>query len=155
LRLSNQHWKLSERTASSMRSTTAWPREAETSIVPKPCGLLLWRDLIELPLCVEAPLLKLHTRFLKWAPYCETIEAQTSGRRVAQQGLLVQHHRVLRGDDLICEAPRDAHAVPKLQDGALKALVVPEFIRLQHLNPADPPQARRGEPGATDSRRMI
>ena len=91
-------------------------------------GLPRWRELAELPGCVGGPLLEIHTRFFKAATYGETIEVHTDVEEWRGK-VFIQRHRVLRGDELICEGRETRALCVKLPDGTLKAVPVPEFIR--------------------------
>ncbi|MFN9746185.1 MAG: acyl-CoA thioesterase [Betaproteobacteria bacterium] len=90
------------------------------------CGLPRWRDMAELPGCVGAPLLEIHTRFVAPVTWGERIEIHT---RVDEwRGkVFVQDHRVVRGDTLICEG-RETRALCVREGGRIKAVPVPDFI---------------------------
>lgn len=91
------------------------------------CGLPPWRSMTELPGCVGAPLLEIHTRFHVAVTYGERIEIHTRVEEWRGK-VFVQLHRVMRGDVLICEG-RETRALCVLQEGGtLKAVPVPEFI---------------------------
>jgi 4-hydroxybenzoyl-CoA thioesterase len=94
------------------------------------CGLPPWRELTELPGCIGAPLLEIHTRFFNSATYGETIEVHSNVEEWRGK-VFIQHHRVVRGDELICEGRETRALCVKLADGGLKAIPVPDFIRSQ------------------------
>ena len=95
------------------------------------CGLPPWRELVKTRGIVGTPLLEINTRFVKAATYGETLTITT---HVAEwrAKVLVQMHRVMRGEELICEGRevrafviRDAHDPDRL-----RAIAVPDDIRL-------------------------
>lgn len=92
------------------------------------CGLPAWRDLAQLPGCIGAPLLEVHTRFLKSATYGETIDIHTTVTEWRAK-VFIQQHRLMRGDDLLCETQETRALCVLLPDGSLKAVVVPDFMR--------------------------
>ena len=92
------------------------------------CGLPAWHDMPELPGCIGAPLLEIHTRFISSVTYGERIAIHT--RVLEWRGkVFVQEHRVARGDELICEGRETRALCVRQSGGALKAVPVPEFIR--------------------------
>ena len=93
------------------------------------CGLPPWHAMTEIPHCVGAPMLELHTRFVKSVTYGETIAVHTHIGEWRGK-VFVQHHRVMRGDDLICEG-RETRAlcVKDLETGRVKAIPIPEFLK--------------------------
>ncbi len=94
----------------------------------KACGLAPWREMTELPNCVGAPLLEIHNRFHTAVTYGERIEIHT--RIEEWRGkVFIQSHRVTRGDDLICEGSETRALCVRNDQGRLKAVPVPEFIR--------------------------
>ena len=93
------------------------------------CGLPPWHALVEIPHCVGAPMLEMHTRFVMPATYGETIAIHTHIGEWRNK-VFVQHHRVMRGDDLICEGDETrALCVKDPETGRIKAIPIPEFIR--------------------------
>lgn len=92
------------------------------------CGLPPWRAMPELPGCVGAPLLEIHTRFHTAVTYGERIEIHTSVEEWRGK-VFIQTHRVMRGETLICEGRETRALCVKDDSGKLKAVVVPEFIR--------------------------
>ena len=92
------------------------------------CGLPPWRAMAELPGCVGAPLLEIHTRFVNSVTYGESIEVHTHIEEWRGK-VFIQQHRVMRGDMLICEGRETRALCVRNADGRLKAVPVPEFIR--------------------------
>jgi 4-hydroxybenzoyl-CoA thioesterase len=91
------------------------------------CGLPPWRKMAELPGCVGAPLLEIHTRFHKSVTYGEHIEIHTRVEEWRGK-VFVQQHRVLRGDELICEGHETRALCVLGPDGRLRAVPVPDFV---------------------------
>jgi 4-hydroxybenzoyl-CoA thioesterase len=91
------------------------------------CGLPRWHSMSALPGCVGAPLLEIHTRFHTSVTYGERLEIHTSVEEWRGK-VFVQHHRVLRGNDLVCEGRETRVLCARGDDGKLKAIPVPEFI---------------------------
>ena len=92
------------------------------------CGLPPWHTLSELPRCVGAPLLEIHTRFLTSVTYGESLDVHTDIEEWRGK-VFIQRHRVMRGDALICEGRETRALCVREEDGRLKAVPVPEFIR--------------------------
>jgi 4-hydroxybenzoyl-CoA thioesterase len=92
------------------------------------CGLPPWREMEALPGCIGAPLLEIHSRFLVSATYGETLEIHTSTEEWRGK-VFVQRHRIMRADTLICEFQATRALCVKRDDGALKAVPVPDFMR--------------------------
>ena len=95
------------------------------------CGVPPWRELLKTRGIVGTPLLEIHTRFLKPATYGETIEVHTTVESWAAKTFR-HRHRVLRGDDLLCEGTElRAFCIrdPDSPDNRIKAIPVPEDIR--------------------------
>ena len=92
------------------------------------CGLPPWRAMPELPGCVGAPLLEIHTRFHTAVTYGERIAIHSTVEEWRGK-VFIQHHRVLRGNELICEGRETRALSVKQPDGQLKATAVPDFIR--------------------------
>jgi len=94
------------------------------------CGVQPWRVLEKTRGIVGTPLLEIHTKFIKSVTYGETITIHTQVEEWRDK-VFIQHHRVTRGDDLICEGRetrvfvrRDANDPDRL-----RAITVPEDIR--------------------------
>ena len=93
------------------------------------CGLPPWHSMPEIPNSVGAPMLEIHTRFVNPVTYGQTIDIHTHVEEWRNK-VFVQLHRVMRGDDLICEG-RETRAlcVKHPETGRIKAISIPEFIR--------------------------
>ena len=91
------------------------------------CGVPRWRELEDTRGIVGTPLLEINTRFYKPATYGDRLEVHTSVERWDAK-VFVQHHRVLRGDTLLCEG-RETRAFVQRVDGRLKAIPVPDDIK--------------------------
>jgi 4-hydroxybenzoyl-CoA thioesterase len=93
------------------------------------CGLPPWHSMPELPNAVGAPLLEIHTKFIQSVTYGETLAIHTHIGEWRDK-VFVQHHRVVRGDDLICEG-RETRALCVRDEttGRIKAIPIPDFIR--------------------------
>jgi 4-hydroxybenzoyl-CoA thioesterase len=92
------------------------------------CGLPPWHAMTELPQCIGAPLLEIHTRFHTPATYGERIDVHTVIEEWRGK-VFIQRHRIVRGDTLICEGRETRALCIREADGRLKAVPVPEFIR--------------------------
>ena len=92
------------------------------------CGLPPWNEMPELPGSVGAPMLEIHTRFVKSVTYGDTIEIHTR-IEAWRTKVFVQHHRVVRGDNLICEGRETRAFCVRDEEGRLKAVPIPAFIR--------------------------
>ena len=93
------------------------------------CGLPPWHSMPELPDCVGAPMLEIHTKFVRPVTYGETIGIHTSIEEWRDK-VFIQLHRVMRGEDLICEG-RETRAlcVKDPATGRIKAIPIPASIR--------------------------
>jgi len=92
------------------------------------CGLPAWRAMTELSDCVGPPMLELHTRFHTSVTYGERIEVHTTVEEWRGK-VFIQVHRIMRGDELICEGRATRALCVRVDGGRLKAIPVPEFIR--------------------------
>jgi 4-hydroxybenzoyl-CoA thioesterase len=92
------------------------------------CGLPPWRAMTQLPGCIGAPLLEIHTRFHTAVSYGERIEIHSSVEEWRGK-VFIQTHRVTRGDTLVCEGRETRALCLKEESGKLKAVPVPEFVR--------------------------
>ncbi len=94
------------------------------------CGIPPWRELVKTRGIVGTPMLEIHTRFLKPATYGETIAVHTSIDDWAAKTFR-HRHRVMRGDDLLCEGTeRRAFVVRDPADpDRIKAIAVPDDIK--------------------------
>jgi 4-hydroxybenzoyl-CoA thioesterase len=91
------------------------------------CGVPRWRVLETTRGIVGTPLLEIHTRFYRPATYGDALQVQTCIEEWRAK-VFIQHHRVMRGDELLCEG-RETRAFVVRQDGRLKAIPVPEDLR--------------------------
>ena len=93
------------------------------------CGVPPWRELEATRGIVGTPLLEIHTRFLRPATYGQTLEVHTCVEEWRTK-VLIQHHRILRGDELLCEG-RETRAFVERVPGSyrLKSIPIPEDIR--------------------------
>jgi 4-hydroxybenzoyl-CoA thioesterase len=94
----------------------------------KACGLPPWRAMTELPDCVGAPLLEIHTRFLTSATDGDHLEIHTHVEEWRGK-VFVMVHRITRGGDLVCEGRETRALCVRDGNGRLKAVPVPGFIR--------------------------
>lgn len=92
------------------------------------CGLPPWREMREPEGVVGAPLLEIHTRFLRSVTYGEAIAVHTDIEEWRGK-VFVQRHRVMRGDELVCEGRETRALCVRDAEGRLKAVPVPDFIR--------------------------
>ena len=94
------------------------------------CGVPPWRELVRTRGIIGTPLLEINTKFLKAATYGETLVIETSVEEWSHKAF-VQHHRVTRGEDVICEG-REVRAFvirDAAEGGRLRAIPIPEDIR--------------------------
>jgi len=92
------------------------------------CGLPAWHELTNPAQCIGAPLLEIHTRFHTSATYGERVDVHTRVEEWRGK-VFVQHHRIVRGDTLICEGRETRALCVRGADGRLKAVSVPDDIR--------------------------
>jgi 4-hydroxybenzoyl-CoA thioesterase len=92
------------------------------------CGLPPWREMVDLPGCVGPPLLEIHTRFLTSATYGERLDVHTRVEEWRGK-VFIQTHRLVRGEELICEGRATRALCVRDNSGRLKAVPVPDFIR--------------------------
>ncbi|WP_175983033.1 acyl-CoA thioesterase [Caballeronia zhejiangensis] len=93
------------------------------------CGLPPWREMDALPECVGAPLLEMQSHFRTSATYGETLDVHTSTEEWRGK-VFIQRHRITRGETLICEFRATRALCIKQIDGKLKAVPIPDFIRV-------------------------
>jgi 4-hydroxybenzoyl-CoA thioesterase len=93
------------------------------------CGVPPWRELEAARGIVGTPLLEINTRFLLPATYGQTLEVHTSIEEWRAK-VFIEHHRILRGSDLLCEG-RETRAFVVRVPGSyrLKAIPIPEDIK--------------------------
>jgi 4-hydroxybenzoyl-CoA thioesterase len=94
----------------------------------KACGLPAWRAMTDLPGCIGPPILEMQTRFLTSVTDGERIEIHTTVEEWRGK-VFIQLHRVMRGEELICEARATRALCVRDDSGRLKAVPVPDFIR--------------------------
>jgi len=94
------------------------------------CGVAPWRELVKTHGIVGAPLLEIATRFVTAATYAEELQIATHVREWRPK-VFVQHHRVTRGETLICEGTEMRVFVRRDADNPdrLRAIPVPDDIR--------------------------
>lgn len=92
------------------------------------CGLPPWRAMRELPDCVGAPLLEIRTRCHAAATYGERIDFHTCIEEWRGK-VFIQHHRAMRGNELIAQGRETRALCVRDGSGRLKAVPVPDFIR--------------------------
>ncbi|MEO8935464.1 MAG: thioesterase family protein [Burkholderiaceae bacterium] len=102
--------------------------DASSAFFFRSCGLPPWSEMTELPGSVGAPLLEIHTKFIKSATYGETLEVRTR-IEAWRAKVFIQHHRVQRGDELICEGRETRAFCVRDGEGRLRAVPIPDFIR--------------------------
>jgi 4-hydroxybenzoyl-CoA thioesterase len=91
------------------------------------CGLPPWRELEHSRGIVGTPLLEVSVKFLRPATYPEKIEIHTFVEHWRAK-VIVQHHTIRRGDDILCEG-RETRAFVKREDGRLRSIQIPADIR--------------------------
>jgi 4-hydroxybenzoyl-CoA thioesterase len=94
------------------------------------CGVPPWRELQKTTGIIGTPLLEIHTKFMKPATYGERLQVHTSVAEWRDK-VFIHRHRVMRGDDLLCEGTETrAFCVRHSDDPSrIKAIPVPADIR--------------------------
>jgi 4-hydroxybenzoyl-CoA thioesterase len=92
------------------------------------CGIAPWKTLEKSHNIVGTPLLETSTKFINSASYPDQLEILTSVESWSSK-VFTQLHRVTRGETLICEGRETRIFVKRLEDGTLKGIEVPDFIR--------------------------
>jgi 4-hydroxybenzoyl-CoA thioesterase len=94
------------------------------------CGLPPWRELVKTHGIVGTPLLEINTRFIQAVTYGESIDITTSVEEWRAK-VFVQLHRVMRGDELVCEGREIRAFVRRDADNPdrLRAMPVPEDVQ--------------------------
>jgi 4-hydroxybenzoyl-CoA thioesterase len=88
-----------------------------------------WRELEATRGIVGTPLLEINTRFLRPATYGQTLEVHTSVEEWREK-VLIQHHRILRDGELLCEGRETRAFVVRLPGSyKLKSIPIPEDIK--------------------------
>ena len=94
------------------------------------CGVLPWRELVKSTGIIGTPLLEIHTKFSRPAPYGETLQIHTSVEEWRSK-VFIHRHIVKRGDVLICEGTETrafCQRVPGDPD-RIQAIAVPPDIK--------------------------
>ncbi|MFM8610363.1 MAG: acyl-CoA thioesterase [Burkholderiaceae bacterium] len=94
------------------------------------CGVPPWRELKKSRGIIGTPLLEIHTKFMRTATYGERLQVHTCVEEWRDK-VFIQHHRVMRGDTLLCEG-RETRAFcmhPPGEPDRIKAIPVPEDIK--------------------------
>ena len=94
------------------------------------CGVPPWRELVKTRGIVGTPLLEINTRFIKSVTYGERIVIHTHIEEWREK-VIIQVHKVMRGEDLICEGREVRAFVKRDADNPdrLRAIPVPEDIK--------------------------
>ena len=92
------------------------------------CGVPPWRELVKTTGIVGTPLLEIHTRFLQPATYGDALEVHTRIEEWRRK-VFIQHHRVVRGDTLLCEGRETRAFCTRDAEGRLQSIPVPDGIR--------------------------
>jgi 4-hydroxybenzoyl-CoA thioesterase len=93
------------------------------------CGVPPWRELEATRGIVGTPLLEIHTRFLRPATYGQKLEVHTSVVEWREK-VLIQQHRIMRDDELLCEGRETRAFVVRLPGSyKLKSIPIPEDIK--------------------------
>lgn len=91
------------------------------------CGVPRWRELETTRGIVGTPLLEINTKFYRPATYGDRLEVHTCVEEWRDR-VFIQHHRVQRGETLLCEG-RETRAFVVREGGRLKSIPVPEDIK--------------------------
>jgi 4-hydroxybenzoyl-CoA thioesterase len=94
------------------------------------CGIPPWRELVKTEGIIGTPLLEIHTTFKVSATYGERLQIHASVEEWARKTIL-QRHRVMRGDTLICEGTeRRALCIKHPDDSSrIKAIEIPDWFK--------------------------
>jgi len=94
------------------------------------CGVPPWRELVKTRGIVGTPLLEINTKFIKSVTYGERITIHTHIEEWRDK-VFIQMHKVMRGDELICEGREVRAFVKRDADNPdrLRAIPVPEDIK--------------------------
>ena len=94
------------------------------------CGVPPWRELVKTRGIVGTPLLEINTKFHKSVTYGERIVILTHVQEWRAK-VFIQVHRVMRGDQLVCEGSEVRAFVQRdaADPDRLRAIPVPEDIR--------------------------
>jgi len=91
-------------------------------------GVPAWSQITDPPGFVGTPLLEIHTRFVQSATYTDTLQLHTHIDSWAPK-VIVQQHRITRGDTLICEGRETRAFCARDETGRLRAIPIPQWIR--------------------------
>ena len=93
------------------------------------CGLPPFRELVKTTGIFGAPLLEIHTKFMRPATYGETLQIHTSVQEWGRT-VFVNKHVVMRGDELLCEGTETRAFCVRRDDDPdrIKAVPVPPDI---------------------------
>ena len=96
------------------------------------CGVPPWRELVKTTGIIGTPLLEIHTKIFKPATYGERLQVHTSVTEWREK-VFIHQHRVMRGDDLLCEGSETrAFCIRHPDDPSrIKAIAVPADIRIR------------------------
>jgi 4-hydroxybenzoyl-CoA thioesterase len=94
------------------------------------CGVPPWRELVKTRGIIGTPLLEINTKFLKSVTYGERIAIHTHIEEWRDK-VFIQVHKVMRGDEVVCEGREVRAFVKRDADNAdrLRAIPVPEDIK--------------------------
>jgi 4-hydroxybenzoyl-CoA thioesterase len=94
------------------------------------CGVPPWRELKKTTGIIGTPLLEIHTKFIRTATYGERLQIHTRVEEWRDK-VFIQHHKVMRGDTLICEGHETRAFVvhPPGEPDRIKAIPVPGDIK--------------------------
>jgi len=94
------------------------------------CGVPPWRELVKTRGIVGTPLLEINTKFIKSVTYGERIIIHTHIEEWREK-VFIQMHKVMRGDELICEGREVRAFVKRDADNPdrLRAIPVPDDIK--------------------------
>jgi 4-hydroxybenzoyl-CoA thioesterase len=93
------------------------------------CGVPPWRELERTRGIVGTPLLEIHTKFIRPATYGDELQVVTTVETWANK-TFTHRHRVMRGDELLCEGTEvRAFVEREASSGRLRAVPIPDDIR--------------------------
>jgi 4-hydroxybenzoyl-CoA thioesterase len=91
-------------------------------------GVPAWSQITDPPGFVGTPLLEIHTRFIQSATYADNLQIHTCVDSWEPK-VLVQQHRIMRGETLICEGRETRAFCARDETGRLRAIAIPAWIR--------------------------
>jgi 4-hydroxybenzoyl-CoA thioesterase len=93
------------------------------------CGVAPWRELEKTRGIVGTPLLEIQTKFIRPATYGDELQVLTTVESWANK-TFTHRHRVMRGDELLCEGTEVRAFVERdRESGRLRAVPIPDDIR--------------------------